>query len=147
MDKTNTDPAFAAIQNDKCPIRLLELIKAKCTGAQSGVWAPLAAMHQLGTTISFHQKLKQGEGLSTGDFKRTVESYIATVWKTGGMFTFGTIYYEPFLTDAGEPIATYVAMNEEQRQPLDIQVQDKLVAILKIKSCIYSGIRKCLAQQ
>ena len=43
------------------------------------------------------------------------------------MFTFGTIYYEPFLMDAGETIATYVAMNEEQRQPFDVQVQDKFV--------------------
>ena len=80
-------------------------------------------MHQLGTTIGFHQKPKQGEGLLTGDFKRTVESYVATVCKTGEMFTFGTmIYYKPFLTDAGQTIATYVALNKEQCRPFDIQV-------------------------
>ena len=101
-------------------------------------------MHQLGDTTSFHQKPKQ---YPLPILKRTVESYIATVCKAGGMFTFGTICYEPFLMDTGQIIATYVTMNEEQRQPFDIQVKNKLVAILIIKGCKYSGLQKWLAQQ
>ena len=124
----------------------MELIKAKCTVVQSGVWAPLAAMHQLRNTIGFHQIPKLGEGLSTGDFKRTAESYVSTVCKAGGMFTFGTIYYEPFLTDAGETIATYGTMNEEQCRPVNIQVHDKLAAILIIRDYKHSGLSKWLAQ-
>ena len=63
------------------------------------------------------------------------------------MFTFGTVYYEPFLTDAGQTITTYVVMNEYQCRPFNIQVQDKLVVILIIKGCKYNGLRKWLAQQ
>ena len=63
-------------------------------------------MHQLGTTIGFYQKPIQGEGLSNGDFKRIVESYVAIVCKAWGIFTFSTVYYEPFLTDTGQTIAT-----------------------------------------
>ena len=38
-------------------------------------------------------------------------------------------------------------MNEDQHWPIDIQVQDKLVAILIINGCKYSGLRKWLVQQ
>ena len=81
----------------------------RCTIRSMGT---TCSLNQLGTSIGFHQKPKQGEGLSTGDFKRTVEPYVAIVCKAGGMFIFDTIYYEPFLTDAGETIATYATMNE-----------------------------------
>ena len=38
------DPAFAAIQDEKCPVQLIGLMKIRCTGAQVGVWEPLAHM-------------------------------------------------------------------------------------------------------
>ena len=68
-------------------VHLLTLTKAKYTGVQSGVCGPLVFMYQLGITIDFHQKPKQGEGMSISDMKRSVESYVATVCKSGGMFT------------------------------------------------------------
>ena len=85
--------------------------------------------------------------MSTGEFKRLVESHVTTVCKTGGIFASGTKIYEPFLTDAEETIASYVAMTEVNRCPFDIQVEDKIVAILIIKGCNYNSLRNSLIQQ
>ena len=52
-DKTKDDPRFAAIQALKCPIKLVNLMKERCTGAAAGVWAPLAFVKQLSRTISY----------------------------------------------------------------------------------------------
>ena len=41
-DKTKADVRFAAIQAAKCPIALINLMKERATGTQSGLWPPLA---------------------------------------------------------------------------------------------------------
>ena len=54
-DKTKDDPRFAAIQALKCPIKLINLMKERCTGAAVGVWAPLAFVKQLNRIVSYSQ--------------------------------------------------------------------------------------------
>ena len=41
-DKTKADVRFAAIEAAKCPIALINLMKERATGTQSGLWPPLA---------------------------------------------------------------------------------------------------------
>ena len=36
-DKMCADSTFAAIQDEKCPVQLVGLMKARCTGTQAGV--------------------------------------------------------------------------------------------------------------
>ena len=52
-DKTKDDPRFAAIQALTYPTELINLMKERCTGAAAGVWAPLAFVKQLDTTVSY----------------------------------------------------------------------------------------------
>ena len=54
-DKTKDDPRFAAIQALKCPIKLINLMKERCTGAAVRVWLPLAFVKQLDKTVSYSQ--------------------------------------------------------------------------------------------
>ena len=52
-----------------------------------------------------------------GDYKHTVASHVATTFKLGGTFAFGSTLMEPILAVA-QPAVTlqlYVAMNEAAR--------------------------------
>ena len=52
--------------------------------------------------------------MTIGDYKRTVESYIATTCKLGGLLAFGLTLMEPILA-AAQPVVTlqaYVGMDE-----------------------------------
>ena len=52
--------------------------------------------------------------MSIGDYKRTVESHVATTCKLGDTLAFGSTLMEPILT-AAQPMVTlqvYVGMNE-----------------------------------
>ena len=40
-DKTKADVRFAAIEAAKCPVPLINLMKERATGTQSGLWPPL----------------------------------------------------------------------------------------------------------
>ena len=85
----------------KCPIELINLMKERCTGAAAGVWAPLAFVKQLDKTVPYsHSPTRGGIAMSIGDYKRIVESYIATTCKLGGLLAFGSKLMEPILAAA-----------------------------------------------
>ena len=52
------DPGSAAIETLKCPIALINLMKAQCTGVVAGMWAPLAPLKQFGQTVDALDKRK-----------------------------------------------------------------------------------------
>ena len=57
-DKTMDDPGSVAIETLKCPIALINLMKARCTGAVAGIWAHLAPLKQFGQTVDALDKRK-----------------------------------------------------------------------------------------
>ena len=67
-----------------------------------------------------------------GDYKRTVESHVATTQKLAGMLAFGSTLMEPILATAQSAVTlqAYVVMNEAQRRPYDLLYADKVVAII-----------------
>ena len=127
-DKTKGDARFAAIQTLKCPIGLINLLKERCTGGSAGVWEPLAYIRQLKKTISFSQSPPRGgTPMPNGEYKRTVESYTATIMKLGGILAFGSTFMEPILA-AAQPVVTlqvYVGMNEAARRPYNFYMQTR----------------------
>ena len=105
-DTTKDDPRFAAIQALKFPIELINLMKEMCTGAVAGVWAPLAFVTQLDKTVSYSQSSPWGDkAISIGDYKHTVESYVATTCKLGGLFAVRSALMESILAVA-QPMVT-----------------------------------------
>ena len=83
-----------------------------------------------------------------GDYKRTVDSHVATTSKLAGMLAFGSTLMEPILA-AAQPAVTlqaYVAMNEAQRRSYDLLYADKVVAIIMTNGCSYGSLKKWLAQ-
>ena len=81
-------------------------MKERCTGAAAGVWAPLAFVKQLDKTVSYSQSPPWGgTAMSIGDYKRTVESYVATTCKLGGLLAFKSTLMEPILA-AAQPMVT-----------------------------------------
>ena len=67
-----------------------------------------------------------------GDYKRTVESHVATTFKLGGTLAFGLTLMEPILATA-QPAVTlqvYVAMNEAARRQYDLLYTDLVVTIV-----------------
>ena len=118
-DKTKDDARFPAIQALKCPIALINLMKERCTGGTAGTWEPLAFIKQLDKTISYSQcPPRGGNSMTIGEYKRTVESYVSTTCKLGGLLAFGSTLMEPILA-APQPGATtllaYVGMTEVLR--------------------------------
>ena len=77
----------------------------------NGVWEPMAYATQLQKTVQQLQNPTRGGSTPIGDFKLEVESYVETTCQLGGFFSFGTSLIEPFLTDAGETLTTYLAMD------------------------------------
>ena len=83
-----------------------------------------------------------------GDYKRAVESHVATTSKLGGMLAFGSTLMEPILA-AAQPAVTlqeYVATNKAARQPYDLLYADKVVTILMTKGCSCGSMKKWLAR-
>ena len=145
-DKTKADVRFAAIQTAKCPIALIKLMKLRATGTQSGVWGPLAFMMHLGKNLS-HYQVFNNNVQSIGQFKREVEAQVATTVQLGGKLAYGSKLMEPFLTDAGQTLATYFAMTPVQQRPYEVLYEDMVVTIIMIKNCGYESLRKWLSQQ
>ena len=54
---------------------------------------------------------------------------------------------EPILTDSGETLLTYLAMDATHRSPYDILYKDLVVTIIMTKNCGYDTLRKWLLQQ
>ena len=101
--------------------------------------------------FSYYQKPpKNGPAMSTGDYKRTLESLVDTVFKAGGLFAFGTKLMEPILAGTGaapaETIATYMAMDLETRKPFDLVYKDRVVGLLMVKGNKYTSMRRHLMQ-
>ena len=124
-DKTRDDPRFAAVDALKCPIALINLMKDQCTGAVSGVWAPLAFIEQLKRTVGTRQSYRPKNGNvlgiapSIGDYKRTVESNVATTCRLARILAFGVELMLPILAAAQPPItlADYVVLNGGNQRP------------------------------
>ena len=148
-DKTKDDPRFGAIQAMKCPIELINLMKERCMGEAAGVWPALAFIKQLNTTVSYSQSPPRGgNAMPIGDYKHTVESYVATTRKLGGLLAFGSTLMEPILAVA-QPVVTlqaYVRMDEAARRPYDIIYADLIITIIMTKRCSYGSLKKWLAQ-
>ena len=97
LDKTKDDTRFPAVQASKFPIMLIKLKKDKSKGIMTGVLKPLALITQFQTCISYLQNSIQGGLKPIGDYKRTVESFVDTTCRLGGLFAFATALMEPFL--------------------------------------------------
>ena len=54
---------------------------------------------------------------------------------------------EPFLTDAGETLTTYLVMDVAHRSPYDALYKDYIVTIIMTKNCGYGSLKKWLLQQ
>ena len=148
-DRTMDDAQFAAVEAGKCPIALLNLIKNRCTGAVAGLWEPLAIMKQLITTTNGYQRPKGSPAMTIGDYKRSVESNVATACRMGGEFTFGTKLMELVL-DSVQPVITlaqYFVLAPADKRPYEVLYEDAIVAIIITKGCMYSSLREWLAQQ
>ena len=148
-DRTMDDAQFAAVEAGKCPIALLNLIKNRCTGAVAGLWEPLAIMKQLITSTNAYQRPKGCPAMSIGDYKRSVESNVATACRMGGDFAYGTKLMELVLNEQNPVItlAQYFALAPVDKRPYDILYEDAIVAIIITKGCMYSSLREFLAQQ
>ena len=133
-DKTRGDIRFAAIQAAKCPIDLIKLMKERATGTQSGPWSPLAYITHLQKNIG-HQQYFRGSATSIGEFKREVESGVATLIQLRGKLAYRSTIMEPFLTDDGETLETYFAMNPVQQAPYEALYKDMVVTIIMLKNC------------
>ena len=82
--------------------------------------------------------------MTIGDYKRTVESYVATTCKLGGLLEFELTLMEPILA-AAQPVVTlqnYVGMDEAARRPHDLLYTDLIVTISMIKGCNYGSLKK-----
>ena len=146
-DKTKDDARFAAIETLKCPIALINSMKERSTGTMYGVWEPMAYATQLQKTVQHLQNPARGGSTPIRDFKLEVESYVETTCRLGGYFSFGTTLMEPFLTDAGETLTTYLAMDVAHRSPVDALYNDFIVTIIMTKNCEYAFLKKWLSQQ
>ena len=84
-----------------------------------------------------------------GDYKRTVESYVVTTCKLGGVLAFELTLMEPILATV-QPVATlqaYVGTNEAARRPYDLLYTDLIVTIIMTDGCSYGSLKKWLAQK
>ena len=82
--------------------------------------------------------------MTIGDYKRTVESYVATTCKLGGLLAFGSALMELILA-AAQPVVTlqvYVGMDEATRRPYDLLYTDLIVTIIMTKGCNYDSLKK-----
>ena len=127
-------------------MRLLLLSKPPL---ESLVWPPLAFVKQLDKTVSYSQSPpRTGTTMSIGDYKRIVESYIATTCKLGDLLAFRSTLMEPILA-AAQPVVTlqnYVGMDEAVLRPYDLLYIDLIVTIIMTKECNYGSLKKWLAQ-
>ena len=84
------DQQFGVIEIFMCPLALINLMKDRCTGVVPGVQAPLAFIEQLKWTVGSWPNPRYGGSATIGDYKRIVESNVATTCRLGEMFAFDT---------------------------------------------------------
>ena len=110
---------------------------------------PLAFVKQLDKTVSYSQSLPRGgTAMTIGDYKRTVESYVGTTYKLGGLLAFGSTLKETIMA-AAQPVVTlqaYIGMDEAARRPHDLLLTYPIVTIITTKGCNYGSSKKWLAQ-
>ena len=104
-------------------------------------------MSQFQQTVLHLQNPICGGLKAIGDYKREVESFVNTTSRLRGSFPFDTALMEPILTDTGETLLTYLAMNAANRSPYDILYKDLVVTIIMTKNCGYDSLRKWLSKQ
>ena len=85
--------------------------------------------------------------MSIGDYKRTVEPYVATTHKLGGLLAFGSTLMEPILA-AAQPVVTlqaYTGMDEAARRLYDLLYADLIVTIIMTNDS-YGSLKQWLVQ-
>ena len=98
-------------------------------------------------TVSHLHNPVYGGSKAIGDYKQEVESYVNTTAQLGEFFPFGTTLMEPILTDDGETLLTYLAMDANHQRPYDVLYRDLVVTIIMTKNCGYDSLRKWLSKQ
>ena len=131
----------------KCPIALLDLMKLQCTGVQQGVYPPLAYVKQICNVVNCYQHPCGGEILSSGDFKRTVESHIDTLFKAGGHFPLGTNMYMYHLNAQGMTLIQYLGLTADQQRVINQEVKDELTGVIMSKGVASKELIDYMAQQ
>ena len=122
-------------------------MKERSTGTQSGLWPPMALMAHLQKTVQHKQNPARGGSTSIGDFKRKVESHVATAIQLGEKFSFESSIMEPVLANGGETLASYLAMDAAHQRPYEDLYKDLVVTIIMLKKCGFESLRKWLLIQ
>ena len=107
----------------------------------------MALMAHLQKTVQHRQNPAHGGSTSIRDFKREVESHVATAIQLGGNFSCGSSIVEPILANGGETLASYLAMDAAHQRPYEDLYKDLVVAIIMLKNCGYESLRKWLSKQ
>ena len=94
-----------------------------------------------------HYQHFRGNAISIGEFKREVESGVATSVQLGGKIAYGSAIVEPFLTAEGETLETYFAIYLVQQAPYEALHKDMIVTIIMLKNFGYDSIWKWLSKQ
>ena len=71
-----------------------------------------------------------------------MESFVKTTAQLGGLFPFGTTLMKLILTDGGETLVTYLAMDAANRSPYDILYKDFVATIIMKKNCGYESLKE-----
>ena len=98
---------------------------------------------------SYLQNPHQEGQTPTGDYKREVESFVATICQLGGTLELGsTLMVDILATPLPGPITSqaYERLDAAAWRPYDILYMDLIVTIIMTKNCGYGSLRKWLAQ-
>jgi hypothetical protein len=132
----------------QCPVQLIELLLETCSTNESSTWEPLGRIRHLRKSITYMQKPKSApSAVDTAQYKRHLSVYVNNACRAGGDFVFGTKFYEPFLTDNGETLVTYLNMTAPAKKVYDKKVNDLIVGILMIEGCKSKGLKTNLKNQ
>jgi hypothetical protein len=147
-DDLQHDGRYAAVVASQCSVQLIELLLEACSTNESSTWEPLGRIRHLRKPITYMQKPKSApSAVNTAQYKRHRSVYVNNACRAGGDFVFGTKFYEPFLTDDGETLVTYLNMTAPAKKVYDKKVNDLIVGILMIEGCKSKGLKINLKNQ
>jgi hypothetical protein len=149
LGKLAHDPNYQKALISQCPIDLLTLLKSACSlGDGSTVNPNLARLQLLRKSVSFQQKPRHKTvSMETSKYKRTFEVHIDSVMEKCGMFSFGTSWWEPFLTADGQSLATFIAMDVTNQNKYNSLVKDEIIGMLMIEGCNSEGLKNHLKNE
>jgi hypothetical protein len=85
--------------------------------------------------------------VDTAQYKRHLSVYVCNASRAGGLFIFGTKFYEPFLVAEGESLVSYLGMTATDRKVYDKKVHDLVVALLMVEGCKSKVLKTNLKEQ